>query len=150
MCIPGSDKLRKFRDAESGQNLVEFALVVSMLLLLVVGIAEFARAWNVYQIVTNAAREGARLASLPIGFTNAAAVTDRVNSYLTSGHLDPNATTVAIGRAGVDGGTGTQVSVTVSYPYQFLLLGPVARLVNPGATATQDLMIQAQVVMRNE
>jgi Flp pilus assembly protein TadG len=143
-------RCKRFANQDSGQNLVEFALVVVMLLLLVVGIVEFGRVWNLYQILANAAREGARLASLPTGFTTAAAVTARVQGYLATGNVDPSKTTISIGGAGVDGGTGTQVSVTVSYPYKFLYVGPVIRLINPGATAGADLTIQSQSVMRNE
>src|SRR6185503_3702024 len=68
----------------SGQSLVEFALVVVMFLLLVVGIVEFGRAWNLYQILANASREGARLAALPNGFTTASAVTTTVRNYLAT------------------------------------------------------------------
>ena len=142
--------MKKFRSDSSGQNLVEFALVVVMLLLLVVGICEFGRAWNLYQILANAAREGARLAALPSGFTSVAAVTSTVQSYLATGNVDPSKASVAIGGAGVDGGTGTQVSITVTYPYKFGYVGPVIRLINPGATAGADITITAQSVMRNE
>jgi len=142
--------MKRFRADRSGQNLVEFALVVVMLLLLVVGICEFGRAWNLYQILANAAREGARLAALPSGFTTAAAVTTRVQGYLTTGNVDSSKATVTIGGAGVDGGTGSQVSITVTYPYQFLYVGPVIRLINAGATAGADITITAQSVMRNE
>jgi Flp pilus assembly protein TadG len=134
----------------SGQSLVEFALVVVMFLLLVVGIVEFGRAWNLYQILANASREGARLAALPNGFTSAAAVRTTVQNYLATGNVPPGKTTIAIGGAGVDGGTGTQVSVTLTYPYTFLFVGPIVRLINPGATAGADVTIQAQSVMRNE
>jgi Flp pilus assembly protein TadG len=130
--------------------MVEFALVLVILMLLVVGIVEFGRVWNMYQILANAAREGARLASLPAGFTTAAAVTAKVQSYLSTGNVDPSKAVVTIGGAGVDGGTGSQVSVTVSYPFSFLYVGPVIRLINPGATAGADLTIQSQSVMRNE
>ena len=47
-----------------GQALVEFALVLPLLLLLVVGMLEFARAWNLHQTMTDAVREGARRAVL--------------------------------------------------------------------------------------
>jgi Flp pilus assembly protein TadG len=134
----------------SGQSLVEFAIVVVMLLLLVVGICEFGRAWNIYQIITNAAREGARLAALPAGFTSAGDVQNRITSYLTAGGLNAGQATISIGGAGVDGGTGTQVSIAVSYPYQFVYVGPVIRLINAGATAGGAVTIQTQVVMRNE
>jgi Flp pilus assembly protein TadG len=143
-------KMNRFRADRSGQNLVEFALVVVMLLLLVVGICEFGRAWNLYQILANASREGARLAALPSGFTSAAAVNTTVKNYLTNGNVDPAKVTIAIGGAGVDGGTGTQVSITLTYPYKFGYVGPVVRLINPGATAGADITITAQSVMRNE
>ena len=142
--------MNRFRSDRSGQNLVEFALVVTMLLLLVVGICEFGRAWNLYQILANAAREGARLAALPSGFTTVAAVKTQVQNYLSTGNVDPNKATITIGGAGVDGGTGTQVSITVTYPYKFGYVGPVVRLINPGATAGADITITAQSVMRNE
>jgi len=140
---------RWLRD-RSGQNLVEFALVVVMLLIMVVGIVEFGRVWNLYQVLANAAREGARLAALPSGFTSTAAVTARVQSYLNTANVNPGRATIAIGGSGVDGGTGTQVSVTVSYPFSFMYVGPIIRLINPGATAGADLTIQSQSVMRNE
>ncbi|HEV8376803.1 MAG TPA: TadE/TadG family type IV pilus assembly protein [Candidatus Polarisedimenticolia bacterium] len=142
--------MKRFGADRSGQSMVEFALVVVMLLLLVVGICEFGRVWNLYQILANAAREGARLAALPTGFTNAGAVTTRVQGYLQTGNVDPNRATITIGAAGVDGGTGTQVSVTVTYPYSFLYVGPVIRMINPGATAGADITINAQSIMRNE
>ena len=47
---------------ERGQALVEFALILPIILLLVVGMLEFARAWNLHQVMTDAAREGARRA----------------------------------------------------------------------------------------
>jgi Flp pilus assembly protein TadG len=48
-----------------GQALAEFVLVVPILLLLVFGIVEFGLAFRTHQIVTNTAREGARVAVLP-------------------------------------------------------------------------------------
>lgn len=146
----GRRALRRLSRETSGQSLVEFAIVLVMLILLVVGICEFGRAWNVYQIITNAAREGARLAALPAGFTTAAEVQNRVTTYMATGGLDTSQATISIGGAGVDGGTGTQVTVSVGYPYQFVYVGPVIRLINSSATAGAAVTIQTQVVMRNE
>ena len=50
---------------EAGQALVEVAIALPILLGLLVGIFEFARAYNVQQVITNAAREGAREGVLP-------------------------------------------------------------------------------------
>lgn len=51
-CAPGICK--------RGQALAEFALVLPLILLFIAAILEFARAWNIKQAVTDAAREGAR------------------------------------------------------------------------------------------
>ena len=50
---------RSIRD-EGGQAAVEFALVIPFLLIMLVGIVEFGRAWNEHQVITDAARETAR------------------------------------------------------------------------------------------
>lgn len=51
-------------EREKGAAAIEFALVLPLLVLLIFGIVEFARAYNVYLSVTHAAREGARLAAV--------------------------------------------------------------------------------------
>lgn len=53
----------KWRE-DSGAELVEAAVVLPILLMLLLGIITFGRAWNVYQTITRAAREGAREAVL--------------------------------------------------------------------------------------
>jgi hypothetical protein len=50
---------------ERGAELVEFSLILGGLMALTLAIISFARAYNVYQTVTRAAREGARMAVLP-------------------------------------------------------------------------------------
>lgn len=62
---------RPFRDGERGQALVEFAITLPILLFLLLGIADFARAWNVYEVLTDAGREAARLAVVDNGSTQA-------------------------------------------------------------------------------
>jgi Flp pilus assembly protein TadG len=49
--------------SERGANLVEFALVLPLLLLILAGVVDFGYAFHDYIIITNAAREGARVAS---------------------------------------------------------------------------------------
>ncbi|HEX5412744.1 MAG TPA: TadE/TadG family type IV pilus assembly protein, partial [Terriglobia bacterium] len=49
---------------ESGAELFEAALVLPMLLILLLGILTFGRAYNTYQTITRAAREGAKAAVL--------------------------------------------------------------------------------------
>lgn len=57
------------RDPEQGQDLVEYALLLPLFLLLVLGIIEFGVLYFQYSTVTNLAREAARAGLLPISET---------------------------------------------------------------------------------
>ena len=51
-------------------------------------------------------------------------------------------------RAARQSNTGSQI--TVSYPFSFMVLDPVVRLVNPSSSAGAPLTMSAVAVMRNE
>ncbi|MGE3179931.1 MAG: TadE/TadG family type IV pilus assembly protein [Vicinamibacterales bacterium] len=149
--MPGSRPSR--RRADRGAALIEAAITLPLVLLVSVGIFEFGRAFQTWQVITNAAREGARVAVLPN--PAAGAVEARVTAYLTSGQL-PNAGSaqVTVNRnATIDiGGTNASASVvTVQYPFNFVVLNPVARLVvgssNLGAA---PITMTTSAEMRNE
>ena len=53
--------MRRRRDEARGQTLVEFALILPIFLLLVIGIFDFGRAIYAYNTISNAAREAVRL-----------------------------------------------------------------------------------------
>ena len=74
-------KLRAARLNRDGAALVELALVLPIFVMLALGIIEFGRALMVSQLVTNAAREGVRLASLD-GTTNSE-VEETIRNFLT-------------------------------------------------------------------
>lgn len=133
---------------ERGQNLVEFAIVVVLLLALVIGIFEFGRAWMTFQVITNACREGARLAALPTGFSTSSDVSSKVTTYLTSANLDPGKANVTI--TNVDGATGTDAVVTVVYPADFVFLSPILKMLSTGSTVPGTLMLTGSATMRNE
>lgn len=65
-----------------GAAMVEMALVLPLFVMLVLGIIEFGRAMMIANLVTNAAREGARMAVLD-GSTNAD-VTSTIRTFLRS------------------------------------------------------------------
>ena len=75
-------KQQQNRRHRLGTALVEMALVLPIFFMVVLGIVEFGRAMMVGQMVTNAAREGARLAVID-GNTNAD-VKAHINSFLTN------------------------------------------------------------------
>jgi hypothetical protein len=54
---------KRKRSGQRGAGLVEFAMVIPLLLLLLMGAVDFGRAFYTYIVITNAAREGARYAS---------------------------------------------------------------------------------------
>jgi Flp pilus assembly protein TadG len=60
MRIKSTAGRRAGRRREGGQTLLEFALVIGLLLLLVFGIIDFARAFFAFATMSNGVREGAR------------------------------------------------------------------------------------------
>ncbi|MBW3660054.1 MAG: pilus assembly protein [Gemmatimonadetes bacterium] len=131
---------------ERGQSLVELAIVLPILLALLVGIFEMGRAWNVYQVLTNAAREGARAAVIP---TNAESdVRTTIESYLADAALDPALGTITI--TGQGNGVGTPSQVEIEYPYEFAFLGPVVSLLGESSTVPGAISLSTAVTMRNE
>src|SRR5262245_61065992 len=122
------------RDGERGQALLETAVVLPVILLISVGIFEFGRAYQTMQIVTNAAREGARVAVL--ANSSAADVQGRVMTYLKSGRLGKSdGATIAVNQnvtMAMGASTATASVVTVNYPFTFMVLNPVANLIAHG------------------
>ena len=133
---------------QRGAALIETAITIPLVLLVSVAIFEFGRAYQTWQVLTNAAREGARIAVLE-GQTDPQ-VTTTVRNYLTGGRL-PNAGTArsSIVR-NVPFGSTTASRVTVNYPFQFIVLNPVAKLVRSGSTTATPLTMQSSALMRNE
>jgi Flp pilus assembly protein TadG len=138
--------------SERGQALLEVALTLPLLLLVAVGIFEFGRAYQTWQILTNAAREGARVAVLP--GVDDDAVEERVQEYLEAGLIpDPDDADVTIDRdttVDIGAGTASASRVDVAYPFTFIVLQPVARLVVGGSTVGAPLTMTTSATMRNE
>ena len=74
----------RWRDAR-GAELIEFALVLPIFLLLTAAIFDFGMMFRTYEAVTNAAREGARVGVLPT--YEAADVQARVDAYMATAGL---------------------------------------------------------------
>ena len=107
----------RLRD-EHGAGAVEFAFIVPLLLVLVLGIAEFGHAFQVQGTLSAAAREGARVMALQ---NDPAAAKAAVRN--ASPTLDPAVTNAQIQVSDVCPPTTTttrNVRVTVEYPMPFL------------------------------
>ena len=134
---------------QRGAALLETAITIPLVLLVCVSIFEFGRAYQTWQVLTNAAREGARVAIL--AETTDGTVTSVVRDYLQSGQLPQfAAATVNVERT-VPFGSNTASRITVTYPFDFIVLNPVVRLINAGsATGQGTTQMQSSALMRNE
>ena len=138
----------------SGQAAVELALVLPIFLLLVVGMLEFARAWDLHNSITDAVREGARRAliadQVPIPIDSVYAPMWR---YLEQAGYDPTYATMGVCDAPDTscGSTypfpppslhwkegGSKVTITLSVPYRFFVLG------------NRPIIMKSSLTVRNE
>ncbi len=137
---------------ERGTAMLEAALTMPLILLVSIGIFEFGRGYQTWQVVTNAAREGARVSVLPNPAPGA--VEARVRKYMQDGQLPGYATaTVTVNRSAtidVGGNNVTASQVNVDYPFTFIALQPVAKLVDKNSTVAGAVTIRASAIMRNE
>ena len=143
--------LRERLRSERGAELIEFALCFPLLLIVVLGILDFGFLFQRYEVVTNAAREGARIAVLP-GYA-AADVTDRVEQYLTAAGLDAaQADVTPIAAAAVEIAPGgpcmTLSGVRVDYPHTYSFVGNFMKYF--GGPGLVDKTLTATARMRYE
>ena len=143
MCTPKAPlPLRKLRRSSAlGAQIVEMAFILPLLLTLLIGPFWAARAYNIYETITRAAREGARVAVAPTcsacgnALPTVASVENAVMNSLAASSL--NTSTVQIPTCGgnlsskicyvrdvkLNTSTPTEYGVLVSftYPFQFNL-----------------------------
>ncbi len=121
-----------------GAELIEFALVFPLLLLVVLGIVDFGFLFQRMEVVTNAAREGARLAVLPgYGTSPYTDAKSRACNFLQNGGVPitgscptPTNPTISVTPTTLTLASGATVSafqVDVVYTSQYLFLTPMLR-----------------------
>lgn len=117
---------------ERGASLVEFALLMPLLLLLVLGTIEFGYVLGQYNEVRHGAHEGSRLAAVNDG--------DLINRTCNSMGLGSDVT-VEFDRSG--NGIGDQASVTVSKPVDSLTgLGLIEALLPNNLSTTAEFRLE--------
>lgn len=133
------------RRRRRGAAAVEFAIVAPLFFMLVLGMIEIGRMVMVQQILTNASREGARVAVLdpPPGGTTRTDVENKVNSYLAAANIH-GATVTTIPDEPSTATYGQPVTVTVSVPTSAISWIPRPVYV------VGDKNLQATTVMRRE
>ena len=135
------------KSAEGGVAAVEFALVLPLMILLLVGIVECGLLFYNQQVLTNASREGARAG---IAYATTAKIRDTVERYcrrnIQSSRLirfDTDANPViTVTPDPPPSSYGQDLTVTVSWDYNFL--GPDLLGFGP------NMQLTAQTVMKME
>jgi Flp pilus assembly protein TadG len=100
--------------SEQGAAAVEFALIASVLLMLLFGILEYGRTFSEIEVLTSAAREGAREAAVRGDLADVdARVEEAAQPYVGDGGI-------AVSMSPASGCTDTNAgdSVTVSFPHE--------------------------------
>ncbi len=129
------------------------AMVTPILLLILAGIFDFGFLFRGWEVVTNAAREGARVGILPDYECDPADTTDiqsRVDAYMAgAGITDPSSysVTVLTGTVTTTGGDFAACSVRVSMTQQLPSLGVFGAFFGGSLTSVP---VTAQAVMRIE
>ena len=128
---------------QNGAAMVEFAIVLPLLLMLIFGMIEFSVMLYDKAMLTNAAREGTRLGILyrpdPIPVND---IPDTVTNYLQNNliSLGDGSATWTTSVSGTCTAAGAPLTVTVTYPYRFLVLPNFITTLAPtltlGATTT--------------
>lgn len=126
--------MTKKHKSQRGATMVESAISISLFFMLVLGIWNFGRVYHLYQIATNAAREGARFSVAPDPVTGnlptTAAVQDRVQQFLTLGAVTVNSSNINVSQGAsvtINGVALTVTTVHITAPFQFygLPFGPI-------------------------
>lgn len=119
--------------ATRGQGLVEFALVIPILLLLLLGLVELGRAWMTRNIMTGAAREAVRIYVVPEGSDNAAK-TRAWEVLAGAGITSANGSVVTF-----DNGAYSICTVTVTHNFRAIFGGFIPGLDNVWLVTTTSM-----------
>jgi Flp pilus assembly protein TadG len=118
--VPTGRSGTRARRRESGQALVEFAIIATIFILLIAGIVDFGRVLNGWIVISSSAREGARQASVG---RSVAEVTAAARSFALVPGVDPATVDVQVVYSPNPPRPGDSVTVTVTAS-QFEIITP--------------------------
>ena len=123
---------RTARRSDRGQALVETGIIIVLFVTLVMGTIEFGRAWLVSNMITHAARDGARVAAtwptrtgVTISSTDKTTIQNQVQTQLTN-TLGPSGLTATLTQTVVGTVPTVQLRVNGPIPYLFRLVPGVS------------------------
>ena len=142
---------RHWRQGQSGQALVEFSLILPVFLMLLFGLVDFGRGFYTWQMVTNAAREGARAAAVQ---SDSATIDAKLYGSFCSAWPTPSScaldtTKMTVTKTNIQGPRGAQTTVAVAYTFTYVTpIGPLLALF--GGSSISAPTISATTSMRLE
>jgi TadE-like protein len=123
--LPVLPRISRRLRAESGQSVVEFALIVPLLCTLVLVFVDFGKAMNYWIDLTHGANEGARLAAVNVDVTKApysamgaSSLQEYVKKGLETGELRSGSIVSICFPSGTS--AGSPVTIQVTYPYKWI------------------------------
>jgi len=119
---------------EQGQAMTEFALVLPVLALILFAVIQFGIVFNNYITLTDATRAGARKAAVSRDDPNRDA---DVMAAVRSSATDLDGSKLSVSPPSSTWDSGTDVTVTASYPYSISLLGLVVKSGRLSSTTTE-------------
>lgn len=136
-------RLNKRVNKEHGQSLVEFALILPVLMLLILGVIDLGLGFKTYISLTNAAREGAR--SITIYPSKQDRALERVRAEatevgLTDGVFVEGGYIVSFVPNQTNYAAGEKVTVQIDYDYE-LLFGSLTGLPKVDFTASSTMVV---------
>jgi len=134
---------RLCRRNRKGVAAVEFAVVAPVLFLMILGMIELGRAIMVQQVLTNASREGARVAVLD--GTAGTEVHNAVDSYLGRASITGASVTVDPTEPST-AGYGAPVTVTVQIPFSQVSWLPSPIFLGGGKNLTATTVMRRETV----
>lgn len=123
---------------DSGQSLVEFALVITVLSLLLLGIVQVGSALHAYMVISQASREGARVGV--VGGSDE----DVIQAVVAQcSHLDQDNLSVQVIPSGSERTRGSALRVRVAYEY-VVGEGLIASIIGGSLTLTAESVMRVE------
>lgn len=135
---------RRARNTEMGQSLVEFSLILPILLILLFAIVDFGRAFYTWNSLSQAAREGARVAAVQ-------GTSTQIDSAVTAamGGLTTTSPTLTRTYTNVQAAKGETVTITLGYQFEYVTpISPLLNLIggsgfaNPTLTSSSAMRLE--------
>jgi Flp pilus assembly protein TadG len=151
---------------DEGQATIEFAIVLPLVLLLIVGLIEFGKAFNYWLDLNHLANEGARWVAVdripgddsPTGDEIKGYLIGQINTSELKSKVDPNGNPSSSNiQVSCDGGTGQigdPATVIISAPYSFPLVSSVidlaGKVFGTGGSGIGDVTLRGKSTVRLE